>query len=195
MYKFKTVGQLQCLTSTNLLCTSEGHVRGRDDTIETRLLFSVNFTCSGTIVGWTVAGTMGQGVIFPALQVWRANHSQGDNYYYKPSQDIPIVFKGSACVIVTQTCDQLFHCRLSPSNQIPVQAGDILGVELPPLTNSGFQLFFIKVVPNTQNHFIFRRQLSSAVTIETVVEHSFPLYDDQMLISLEVNPGEYNILL
>ena len=194
-YVFKTAGQFQCLTSTNLTCTSEGYVRGLDDTIETRLLLSVAFTCNGTIVGWTVAGMMGQGVIYPALQVWRANRSQGHNNYYKPSQDIPIAFQGSACVIITQTCGQLFHCRLSPSNQVPVQVGDILGVELPPLTNSGFQLFFIEAVPNTQNHFIFRHQLSSTVTTEAVSGQSFPAFNDQMLISLEVNPGKFSIII
>ena len=196
MYELETIytGQLQCLTSTNLSCTSEGSARGLSGTIliETRLLFSMNFICSGTIVGWTVAGKMGEGALYPELQVWRANSSQGDNYYYKPGQDIPIVFEGpgSACELVTQTCGQIFHCRLSLDNHVPVQAGDILGVELPPLNNSGFQIFFIDSVPDTQNHFIFRRQLSSTVTIEEVTGQSFPIIQDQLLVSVEINPGE-----
>ena len=185
-----TAGQFQCLTSTNLSCTSEGSARGRPNTIETRLLFSVTFTCNGTIVGWTVAGKMGAGTLYPELQVWRANTSKGYNYFYKPGQDIPIVFEGSTCELVTQTCGQIFHCRLSPDNHVPVQAGDILGVELPPLSNSGFQLFFIDSVPDTQNHFIYRRQLSSTVTIEEVPGQSFPIIQDQLLVSVEINPGE-----
>ena len=62
------VGQLQCLTSTYLSC-SGGLVKGRDDTIETRLLLSMRFTCLGVIVGWTVARRRGGGTQYPKLQV------------------------------------------------------------------------------------------------------------------------------
>ena len=178
------VGQLQCLSSTNLSCT-EGRVRGLSDSIETRLLFSANFICPGTIVGWTVAGRRGEGMQYPQLQVWRENSSRSD-YYDKQGRDIQVDAEGSACELITQTCGQIFQCRLREANQVAVQRGDILGVELPPLTSSsGFELFFISI-PNTQDHSIFRKQLGSSVHIS---ERSFHHLDDQLLISLEIEQG------
>ena len=183
---YNHVGQFQCLTSTNISCT-EGTYRGRHDTIETRLLFSMNFTCHGTIVGWTVTGERIDGrTQFPELQVWRANVSQGSDYYYKPGKDIPVDPEGSVCEIVTQTCGQIFQCRLTAANRVQVQPGDILGVELPQETNSGFHLFFISI-PGTQDHFIYRARLSSSVHTSN---HQIRQLDDQLLISLEIEPGK-----
>ena len=180
------VGQSQCLTSTNVSCT-EGSYRGRFDTIETRLLFSMNFTCHGTIVGWTVTGERVQGKTqYPELQVWRANSSRGLNYYYKPGQDIPVNPEGSACEIVTKTCGQIFQCRLRADYQVSVQPGDILGVELPNVTISGFHLYFISI-PGTQDHYIYREQLQSSIDISS---HLIRQLDDQLLISLEIEPGK-----
>ena len=77
------IGQSQCLTSTYVSCT-EGSYRGLHEGIETRLLFSANFTCHGTIVGWTVTGERVQSKNqYPELQVWRADPSRGSDYYYK----------------------------------------------------------------------------------------------------------------
>ena len=180
------VGQSQCLTSTNISCT-QGSYRGQYDTIETRLLFSMNFTCHGTIVGWTVTGDKTQGrTQYPKLQVWRPDRSQRSDYYYKPGQDIPVNPDGPACEIVTKTCDQIFQCRLRAANQVSVQPGDILGVELPQLTSSGFHLYFISI-PGTQDHYIYRQQLSSSVHTSS---HLIWQLDDQLLISVEVESGE-----
>ena len=177
------------MTSTALSCTG-GSARGlsRADEIETRLLFSVNFTCPGTIVGWTVAGRKREGSQYPKLQVWRENSSLTD-YYNKQGQDIQVDAEGSACELITQTCGQIFQCRLTAANRVQVQPGDILGGELPSRTSSsGFELFFISA-PNVQNHYVFRRQLSSSVHIQFVHEHSFLHQGDQLLISLEINQG------
>ena len=176
------------MTSTYLSC-SGGLVKGRDDTIETRLLLSMRFTCPGIIVGWTVAGRRRGGTQYPKLQVWREGSSQRD-LYNKQGREIQVDAEGTACETITQTCGQIFQCRLREANQVSVQSGDILGVELPPMTSSsGFELFFISV-PNTQDHYIFRRQLlSSSVRIIDEPHHSFHHLDDQLLISLEINQG------
>lgn len=180
------VGHFQCLASTNISCT-QGDYRGRFDTVETRLIFSMSFTCHGTILAWTVTGRkMENRTQYPELQVWRADPSQGLDYYYKPGQDIPVNPDGPACERVTQTCDQIFQCRLREANQVSVEPGDILGVEIPQLTNSGFLLYFISV-PGTQDHYIFRQQLSSSVITSS---NHIRQTDDQLLISLEVEPGE-----
>lgn len=149
----------------------------------------MKFTCSGTIVGWTVAGRQrGGGTQYPKLQVWREDSSRRD-YYNKQGRDIQVDAQGSACELITQTCGQVFQCRLRSTNRVTVQSGDILGVELPPKDNSsGFDLYFISV-PNTQDHYIFRRQLDSSVRIEFVFEHSFRHLEDQLLTSLEIEQG------
>ena len=190
IYTLYYVGQSQCLTSTNISCTV-GSFRGRTDTIETRLIFSMNFTCNGTIVGWTVTGKKVQGETqYPELQVWRADPSQGSDYYYKPGADIPVNPEGPAspCEIVTQTCGQIFQCRLREASQVSVQPGDILGVELPEVTNSGFYLYFISI-PDTQDHYIYREQLSSSVHTSSPGPDIRQL-DDQLLISLEIELGK-----
>ena len=147
----------------------------------------MNFTCHGTIVGWTVAGRKVPGrTQYSELQVWRADPSRGSDYYYKPDQVISVNPDGPACEIVTQTCNQVFQCRLRAANQVSVQPGDILGVELPQLTSSGFHLYFISI-PGTQDHYVYRQQLSSSVHMSS---HLIRQLDDQLLISLEVESGE-----
>ena len=177
------------MTSTSVSCI-EDIIRGRSTTIETRLLFSMHFTCHGTIVSWTVTGERVQsGNQYPEFQIWRADPSRGSDYYYKPGQDIPINPDGSACEIVTKTCGQIFQCRLRADYQVSVQPGDILGVELPQVTVSGFHLYFISIsIPEkTQDHYIYRRQLQSSVHTSS---YSLRQSSDQLLISVEIEPGE-----
>ncbi len=57
-------------------------------------------------------------------------------------------------------------------------------------SRSGFELFFIIVNSGTQNHFIFRRQLSSTVHLIARDEVSFRTTNDQLLVSLEIYHGE-----
>lgn len=147
----------------------------------------MNFTCHGTIVGWTASGRTRGGTGYPELQVWRANPSRGQDFYYKPGQDIRVDAEGSGCEIITELCSQIFQCRLTVANQVSVQPGDILGVELPPTLQSGFELFFVSN-PGTQDHFIFRQQLSSTVYAS---HHSIRQLDDQLLISVEIDPSEF----
>ena len=128
---------------------------------------------------------------YPKLQVWRENSSHS-RYYDKQGRDIQVDAEGSACELITQTCGQIFQCRLKANNRVAVQRDDILGVELPPFNSSGFELFFISV-PNTQDHYIFRRQLGSSVRI-LYDQHSFPQRDDQLLISLEIVQGVHTLI-
>ena len=150
----------------------------------------MNFTCHGTIVGWTVTGERVQcKTQYPEFQIWRADPSQGSDYYYKPGQDIPVNPDGSACEIVTKTCGQIFQCTLRADYQVSVQPGDVLGVELPPSNSSGFYLYFISI-PGTQNHYIYREQLQSSVNISSRLIQQL---DDQLPISLDIEPGiKYN---
>ena len=136
------------------------------------------------------------GTQFPKLQVWRANSSQGPDFYFKPGKDIQVDAEGTACEILTKTCGQIFQCRLSKDHQVSVQSGDILGVELPPLNDSAFELFFlINRLDLRQNHFVFRHQLSSMVHIGRTTAHSFYHRGDQLLLNLELSLGTFQKLI
>ncbi len=151
----------------------------------------MSFTCPGTIVGWTVAGRRREGTQYPKLQIWREDSSQR-HYYDKQGQDIQVDANGSACDILTQTCGQIFQCRLRAANRVSVKTGDILGVELPPTSpgSSGFDLFFTR--SPDQEHLSFRGQLSSRVHATTTSrDGSFLHIGDQLLVSLEVYQGKH----
>ena len=164
--------------------------------IETRLIFSMNFTCSGVIIGWTVSGRARVGTQFPKLQVWRANRSQGSDFYFKPGKDIQVDAEGTACETLTKPCGQIFQCRLSNDHQVSVQSGDFLGVELPPLNDSAFELFFLINRPDLmQNHYVVRQRLSSTVRIGSTTAHSFYHRGDQLLLNLELSLGTFQKLI
>ena len=112
---------------------------------ETRLIPSVEFSCTGTLVGLTMSRRRGSGEVYPKLQIWRRS-STDRNLYFRNGPEIQIVASGSACETLTTNanCNQEFYCRLSPANYLSVLSGsDIIGVELPPLENQAFELFFI----------------------------------------------------
>ena len=59
-----------CYTSDSIFYGANAKDRGFAG-IETRLFVGMPFTCNGTIVGWRLAGRVGQGRHYPRLQVWR----------------------------------------------------------------------------------------------------------------------------
>ena len=142
--------------------------------------------------GQLATGRASEGTQFPKLQVWRANSSQGRHFYFKPGNDIQVDAEGTACELLTKTCGQIFQCRLSNDHQVSVQSGDILGVELPPLNDSAFELFFLINRPDLmQNHYVVRQQLSSTVRIGITTAHSFYHRGDQLLLTLELSLGTF----
>ena len=54
----------------------DGSKRGQITTIETRLIPSMRFTCSGTIVALIVTGRRQNGTHDPKLQIWREDKAQ-----------------------------------------------------------------------------------------------------------------------
>ena len=96
----------------------------------TRLIPEMNFTCDGTIVGFTVAVDEQNRDEDPMIQVWRENISQ-PGVYYKTTADIAI--DEAVCVDgLTEVYSEVFQCKLNGTAQVSVQAGDVLGLELPP---------------------------------------------------------------
>ena len=120
-----------------------------------RLIPEMTFTCNGTIVDFTVAGRQQtKQSMNPIVQIWRQNSSQ--NIYYNTSEvtineaeclDNFTVLQGSM-----EDNDQVWYCNLSATNRVPVQAGDILGLLLPPMKQSSFQLSFASVSRGPTNY-------------------------------------------
>ena len=102
--------------------------------ITTRLIPEMRFTCTGTIVGYSVSLRIipRPREYYPEIQIWRENSSQPGVYYKK--QDA-IVINTTACNAVYSNNNRVFNCTLNKSAQIPVQSGDILGLELPSIVN------------------------------------------------------------
>ena len=124
-----------------------------------RLIPEMTFACNGTIVGLTVAGRRrAERSINPIVQIWRQNSSQ--NIYYNTRSGIAInesecldnfiVLQGSMEADITN--GQVWYCNLSATNQVPVEAGDILGLLLPPIKQSSFQLSFASVSKGPINY-------------------------------------------
>ena len=100
-----------------------------------RLLPEMNFACNGTIVGFTVAGRRRERPMSPIIQIWRQNSSNVYNMTRtsivideKVCADTSVIFQRSS----SNGNNRVWQCKLSTMNQVPVQAGDILGLLLPP---------------------------------------------------------------
>ena len=104
----------------------------------TILIPEMNFTCSGTVVGFTVGGWQAKGEEDPLIQIWRENLSHpNQGVYYKKAADIAI--NGTVCEngrLSREPQARVFHCNLSELFQVSVQPGDILGLKIPPLNDS-----------------------------------------------------------
>ena len=147
--------------------------RDDNDGIVTLILPDMKFTCNGTIVEFTVAG-FGQGQEQrgeqdPKIQVWRENNSQ-PGVYYKPGPDIPVADRGTESVCEgglqpVPTNDRLFHCNLNSAAHVSVQAGDILGIELPPTEEDEFQLWFTRPINRGATAYLFEEQLPTIVEL------------------------------
>ena len=143
----------------------------------------MQFSCSGTVVGWTVSGRSGSGTKFPNLQIWRRNDTN-QYLYHATGQEIQIDAEGSTCETITQTCDQIFQCRLSRANRVSVQSGsDIIGVELPPLEDQAFELLFIAA---PQSQYVWRQEIT---TSSLRIGSQDIIVRDALLLSLDVKSG------
>ena len=151
--------------------------------ITTRLIPEMRFTCTGTIVGYSVSLRIpNQTDYSPEIQLWRENSSQPGVYYKK--QDA-IVINTTACNAVYSNSSEVFNCTLNQGAQIPVQAGDILGLELPASdTNRGMLSTRSGSAPT---NFVFEQlSLSSPVLLSS----SSPLVYELPQIAFEIDSGE-----
>ena len=82
----------------------------------------MKFTCDGIITKWIIGARWSQGIdatLYPELQLWR---KIGNNRYQK--------INGTLITMETESDDGVYEYDNFPP--IPFQAGDILGVFIPP---------------------------------------------------------------
>ena len=145
----------------------------------------MRFTCSGTIVAFTVTGMdQNTGIQDPKIQVWRENKAQCGSYQ-KLASEITVHRPSCSNLIQLESVmpAQIFYCALNQSSQVSVQYGDILGIELPPTNHADFDLYFTDGGPL---NYVFQQQLSS--TIDTATKSS--VVEEQPQITLDVDSGE-----
>ena len=146
----------------------------------------MKFACNVTIVGWRVAGTVGQGRQYPKLQVWRlTNASSSSQEYFKPCSDISM----KETVSSPPVDGDIFEHILDEASRVSVQSGDILGIELPPGNDQTFDILY--ALGGGLLTYIYRWQLPSPFDLNSTIIPLFGRYNVQPLINLIVAPGTY----
>ena len=142
------------------------HGNGRGERrITTRLFPDMKFGCFGTIVQMTaVAVGVNNRQQTPKIQLWRENGTQ-PGLYYKTRADLRIKRSDPPCYRTTYTSSsRLFQCTMNEDYRIPVQPGDFLGLEIPPIPNNDFEIYF---KPGGPTNFVFQGQLDSSIDLST----------------------------
>lgn len=137
---------------------SPGPSRGSSSSAITRLIPDLKFTCDGIITQFTVGGRGRPGSKDPMIQVWRECGNQPGTYF-KPVTDIAlnaIVCDGGENMLSMG----VFQCTLEEAFRVEVQAGDILGLELPPTDNQDFEVHFTNASGGPVNY-VFQGQVLS----------------------------------
>ena len=160
-----------------------------------RIIPEMNFTCNGTIVGFTVAGRQWRGkTTDPIIQIWRENSSQSDGVYYKTGTDI--VIEETMCAETsiefqefnTNFLDLVLQCNLNEANQVSVQPGDILGLKLPPRDESIFRLAFARMSRGPTNY-VFEQPKELSYPDVAVLCNATSMNQQLPQIALQVESG------
>ena len=119
----------------------------------------MNFTCNGTITGYTFAGVTEDGGQNPEIQIWRQNYSQPGEYYRTGASIMinEVLCEGG----FTEVFDGVFHCNLTDTARQKVRSGDILGLELAPQGDIAIDLWFARVIKGPMNYLFSEEQLHS----------------------------------
>ena len=153
----------------------------------TRLIPEMNFTCNGVIVGYTAALREQNRMQDPIIQVWRKIDTSQPISYCKTSDGIAI--DKALCVGgLTEISSKVFHCTLNETTtRVPVQSGDILGLELPPRNNDDIILGFARTSRGPTNYVFNRQRLSSPAVLSNRNSVNWELPQ----ITLEIGSGKY----
>ena len=154
----------------------------------TRLIPDMNFTCNGVIVGYTAALRQQNGNQDPIIQVWRKNTSQPESYY---NISTGIAIDAALCVGgLTEVSSEVFHCNLNTTTRVPVQPGDILGLELPQAgNNDNIILGFARVSSGPTNYVFNRQRLPSPAVLSNRNSVNWDL--PQIALEIGSDSGKY----
>ena len=127
----------------------------------TYLFPNLTFGCTGTIMRLTVAvanraqvdNNPVQEQTAPKIQIWRKK----SDLYHKAGPEISIF--ESLCVTEFQDGT----CLWNEEARVSVQPGDILGLEIPPTNDDGYEILF--TTDDEYKTYIFQRQISSTVNL------------------------------
>ena len=140
----------------------KGHGGGGNSSVISRLIPDLKFGCSGSIVRVTAAVAFRRGRQDPKIQIWRENKTYSGTYY-KSGSDIPIVRSNPPCDRLRYTsASGIFECTLSEETRVLVQPGDILGLTLPPTTDTNLEIQFTSGGPI---NYVYQHNLSSTVEL------------------------------
>ena len=119
------------------------------------------FTCDGIITRYTIGGARNNdGTQAPKIQIWRESPDQCGEYF-KTDPDIAAdnsVCNGGAKILSTG----LFQCTLKEKFRVRVQAGDILGLELPTVNDRDF---VIRFTSGELTNYEFQNQQTGSVSL------------------------------
>lgn len=140
---------------------------GHSNTTVTILVPEMNFTCNGTLVGFTFAGiNRHKGQQDPKIQIWRKNISE-PSAYHRIGPAIAInISQTDACadgLPKIPMYKRTYLCVLNEVYQVSIQPGDILGLQLPPSHDNDFDILFTK--GRGPMNYIFCRPLNSTVQL------------------------------
>ena len=162
---------------------SPGRARGHSSNITTRLIPDLKFTCHGIITQFIIGGSIRSGLQDPMIQVWRERINQPPGTYFKPVPDI-VVNETVCSGDVTTSSMGVFQCTLKEAFRVEVQAGDILGLELPPTDDQDFEVHFTNTSGGPVNYVFQGQVLSTAKLAERDSE-----VNDQPQINITLAPS------
>ena len=109
----------------------------------------MNFTCNGTLAGFTFAGiNRREGHQDLKIQIWRENVSKRDGYHkIGHAISVNISEEDIVCadsLIRPKKGIKILWCILNENFRLSIQPRDILGLELPPTHDNDFDIFFTR---------------------------------------------------
>ena len=172
----------------------EGNGRGERERVTTRLFPDMKFGCFGTIVGVTAAVLDNGGSQQPPIiQIWRENGTQPGLYHKTRPSDVKIRNSNPPCyqnsIILN---NRIFQCTLTEDYHISVQPGDFLGLEIPPIDNDDFEVYFKAGGPT---NLVFQGQrLGSTVDLSTE-PHVTTNDEPQITFLVVLGTAQINVML
>ena len=158
----------------------------------TMLIPKMMFTCNGTVTGFTVAGSQQEGERDPIIQIWREDLSHSNQgVYYNTAAGITV--NGTVCEngLIQEPKRAVFHCNVSKLFQVDIQAGDILGLEIPQRAGDDFFIAFAISTKAPENFVFDSRPLASPVSLCNASSINYQLPQ----LTLQIESGTVTIIM